>query len=400
MYFFLSAAQIKAGYPMTVQRNALKRHPTTLGVTVYTIYMVKPSTSSLFPPPAGKRHIHPRRRCPTALFGSLLFLAYTTTCVATFHFIASQVIPFLYELRMLLDWSCTATTLHLGEWYRLEDISGQLFLNRYKVKTMAEDTRQAGQAQPLKRKLLTGALLVVLLIFVLWCPLLIMSLVNDSALSNVPEEVKVSLSVNSYQPLFVMDTLASNVSIAGSDFRQLTHADMSGFVKTYKQPDVQRVLLSPLSKSLWDISPSSRTRLLEVLQDPEQPVQLTFSYTFTRKPRQGVAEKAEGRLVYAPKNSTLLRSSLYEALTSSKAVQLPRFFPSIYQLTDGDAATTGSGLPSPLGTFFGDAELQRLEDPNDDNREYWSLQQTSPHVVSEELWEAYLACLAYLAYLV
>jgi hypothetical protein len=368
---------------MTVQRNALKRHSTTLGVTIYSIYMVKPS------PPV---YFHPHIRFSTALFRFLLFLAYTITCVANFHIIASQAIPFLYELRMLLDWSCTATTLHLGEWYRMEDISGQLFLNRHKIQTMAEDTRQAGQAQPLKRKLLTGALLVVLLIFVLWCPLLIMSLVNDSALPNVPEEVRVSLSVNSYQPLFVMDTLASNVSIAASDFRQLAHADTSGFVKTYKQPDVQRILLSPLSKSLWDISPSSRTRLLEVLQDPEQPVQLTFSYVFIRKPRQGVAEKAEGRLVYAPKNGTLLRSSLYEALTSSKAVQLPRFFPSVYQLTDGDAATTGGGLPLPLGTFFADAELQRLEDPNDNNREYWSLQQTSPHVVSE-VGERPIACL-------
>ena len=295
-----------------------------------------------------------------------------------------QAIPFLYELRMLLDWSCTATTLQLGEWYRMEDISGQLFLNRYNIKSKEEDERQHGEPQPLKRKLLTGALLVVLLVFVLWFPLLIMSLVNDSAMPNVPEEVRVSLSVNSYQPLFVMDTLATNKSITSADFAQLNHADTSGFVKTYKDADVQRVLLSPLSKSLWDISPSSRLRLLEVLQDPNEPVQLTFTWAFTRKPRQGIAEVVEGRLVHAPANATVLRRELYEALTSSKTVQLPRLFPSVYQLSDSDSAGTGSSLPAPLGTYFADAELQRLEDPNDKAREYWSLKQSSKHLVRGE----------------
>lgn len=266
----------------------------------------------------------------------------------------------------------------------MEDISGQLYLNQYKVKSEASDTRAEGEPQPLKRKLLTGGLLVVLLIFVLWFPLLIMSLVNDRAQANVPDQVQVSLSINSYQPLFVMDTFATNVSITPADYKQLKSADKSGLIETYKQDDIQRTLLSPLSKSLWDISPSSRVRLLEVLRDPSQTVQLTFSWAFTRQARAGVAITADGNLAYVPKNATALRESLYQALQGNGQVHLPRLFPSIYQLSKLDAATFGARLPPSLGMLYGDAVLTRLEDPDDPKREYWSLRQVSPHVVRNE----------------
>ena len=38
-----------------------------------------------------------------------------------------SAIPFLYELRELLDWSCTATCLTLFDWLKLEDINTSLF---------------------------------------------------------------------------------------------------------------------------------------------------------------------------------------------------------------------------------------------------------------------------------
>jgi hypothetical protein len=40
-----------------------------------------------------------------------------------------RAIPFLYELRMMLDWTCTPTTLYLGDWIKLEDIFSGLYIN-------------------------------------------------------------------------------------------------------------------------------------------------------------------------------------------------------------------------------------------------------------------------------
>lgn len=44
-----------------------------------------------------------------------------------------QGIPFLYELRALLDWTCTATTLTWYNWLKLEDIRASLFIEQCKI---------------------------------------------------------------------------------------------------------------------------------------------------------------------------------------------------------------------------------------------------------------------------
>jgi hypothetical protein len=44
-------------------------------------------------------------------------------CVA-----CSQAVPFLYELRALLDWTCSATPLNWYQWLKLEDIRASLFV--------------------------------------------------------------------------------------------------------------------------------------------------------------------------------------------------------------------------------------------------------------------------------
>ena len=36
-------------------------------------------------------------------------------------------IPFIYEMRAILDWACTPTTLRLIEWLKLEDIRAWLY---------------------------------------------------------------------------------------------------------------------------------------------------------------------------------------------------------------------------------------------------------------------------------
>lgn len=54
-------------------------------------------------------------------------------------------IPFLYESRVLLDWACTTTTLSLGEWLKLEDITKQLFEVEVKRLDGIRDGRKPGE---------------------------------------------------------------------------------------------------------------------------------------------------------------------------------------------------------------------------------------------------------------
>ncbi len=69
--------------------------------------------------------------------------------VNTWGYLGLQVfcgLPFIYELRAVLDWSCTPTTLKLFDWLKLEDISTSLYFvtcDRY-----GREGRQLGDRQP------------------------------------------------------------------------------------------------------------------------------------------------------------------------------------------------------------------------------------------------------------
>ncbi len=41
-----------------------------------------------------------------------------------------QAVPFLYELRALLDWTCTSTSLGWYAWLKLEDVRSGLFIEQ------------------------------------------------------------------------------------------------------------------------------------------------------------------------------------------------------------------------------------------------------------------------------
>ncbi|PRW58918.1 piezo-type mechanosensitive ion channel-like protein isoform X1 [Chlorella sorokiniana] len=90
--------------------------------------------------------------------------------------IAFQVflaLPFVYELRLLLDWTCTATTLTLMDWFKLEDIAVSLYFVAWNRKLRA--TKRLGERQPRWLKLVQGLLLFAGLLLLLWVPLLLFS---------------------------------------------------------------------------------------------------------------------------------------------------------------------------------------------------------------------------------
>jgi hypothetical protein len=67
----------------------------------------------------------------------------------TWHLVGFQVfsaIPFLYELRALLDWTCTATSLSWYNWLKLEDVRTSLFLNECNIRARAR--RRLGERVP------------------------------------------------------------------------------------------------------------------------------------------------------------------------------------------------------------------------------------------------------------
>jgi piezo-type mechanosensitive ion channel component 1/2 len=65
-----------------------------------------------------------------------------------YTFVAYRAIPFVYELRTLLDWTITKTTLSFYEWLKLEDVYAQLFLVKCRVTSDKHWERNVGDKTP------------------------------------------------------------------------------------------------------------------------------------------------------------------------------------------------------------------------------------------------------------
>ena len=84
---------------------------------------------------------------------------------------------------------------HTTEWLKLEDVKEQLYINKRRLIVLIEDGRGLGQAQPWHTKFLAGVLLLALLIFVIWFPLLLISALTSNGQPNPPSQVCVCVCV-------------------------------------------------------------------------------------------------------------------------------------------------------------------------------------------------------------
>ncbi|KAK9858804.1 hypothetical protein WJX84_000839, partial [Apatococcus fuscideae] len=183
-------------------------------------------------------------------------------------------IPFLYELRAILDWACTPTTLRLNDWFKLEDINISLYTVAYDRMTRAR--KRLGQRQPRYSKLLQGGLLFFGLLFLLWAPLLIFSTGNPS-----------------YQ------------AVGG---QCLQHAGRSA--DDYGPSQVQLLCASEDSDRFWHVPPPAAEALQDILS--RQEVVMAFAWAVLRS--NPAVSSHGGPLCQGTTNVTLSPQSQQELL--------------------------------------------------------------------------------------
>ena len=109
-------------------------------------------------------------------------------------------VPFLFELRSLLDWSIFDTTLSFFQWMKLEDIYRNVY--QVKCKRKAENTSNWYDKQSWWKKNLVGAIAFIGLIALLWFPLFLLSSANPTNQPNQVVEATFEISVGGYSPFY------------------------------------------------------------------------------------------------------------------------------------------------------------------------------------------------------
>eukprot|EP00818_Percolomonas_sp_WS_P004631 CAMPEP_0117435806 /NCGR_PEP_ID=MMETSP0759-20121206/675_1 /TAXON_ID=63605 /ORGANISM="Percolomonas cosmopolitus, Strain WS" /LENGTH=2580 /DNA_ID=CAMNT_0005227373 /DNA_START=333 /DNA_END=8074 /DNA_ORIENTATION=+ len=204
-------------------------------------------------------------------------------------FTVYRAIPFLFEMKTLIDWTFTPTTFNYYNWMKLEDIRATLFVRKYINSSKRSSGRQTGETTSLITKLFAGFLLFVLLSLILFFPLFFFSNVNPALQYNWVNEVELEITVAGWTPMYVNTFRVLNPESKAIEWSQYagkyaTDRDFRDFEEFEK---IQAITLSPFSDIYWQISAPSRRELMEALRtnDPQigdGNLGLSFAYTFRR----------------------------------------------------------------------------------------------------------------------
>ncbi|XP_034474344.1 piezo-type mechanosensitive ion channel component [Drosophila innubila] len=235
-------------------------------------------------------------------------------------------IPFLYELRTILDWVCIDSTMTIFDWLKMEDIFSNIYLIRCTRQSETDFPAMRAQKKAAISKLIMGGTVVLLIVICIWGPLCLFALGNAVGTSNVPYQVSLSIRIGPYDPIYTTNNYDSIFEIDSKMYGDMTSAfakqsnkkEALPFLAGYDPTDVAAVRLAGNSPSLWNIAPPDKQRLTNDLRNNHTLI-ARFSYSLTRKaPAKGLKENVGDEHIIKLDESFQGRTALINMLNETQ----------------------------------------------------------------------------------
>ncbi|XP_050591064.1 piezo-type mechanosensitive ion channel component isoform X6 [Bombus affinis] len=228
-----------------------------------------------------------RQGYPTRILGNFLCKKYSIVNYVLFK--VFMLVPFLFELRAVMDWIWTDTSMTIMDWFKMEDI----FANIYQIKCMRGVETDFPQPRGVKKKQMSKYLIgggaLFFMIGLIWFPLLLFALGGTVGVSNLPYDVSMKIRIGPYEPIYSMSAQSSSIiEYDETDFTRFSNLYARDrpavtFLENYIHSDVAAVRLSGFSRKLWSISPPDLDRLITELEDNSTTVVIHVEWTVSRK---------------------------------------------------------------------------------------------------------------------
>uniref|UniRef100_A0A671WIF6 Piezo type mechanosensitive ion channel component 1 (Er blood group) n=1 Tax=Sparus aurata TaxID=8175 RepID=A0A671WIF6_SPAAU len=292
-------------------------------------------------------------RCgyPTRILGNFLTKKYNH--LNLFLFQGFRLVPFLVELRAVMDWVWTDTTLSLSNWMCVEDIYANIFIIKCSRETEKKYPQPKGQKKKKIVKYGMGGLIIFFLICIIWFPLLFISLVRSVVgVVNHPIDVTVTVKLGGYEPLFTMSVQQQSIkAFTETEYDKLTkkfgdNAVAMQFITLYNYEDIVKAQIEGSSGSVWRISPPSRKEVIKELLG-QADLTLRLAWNFQRDlNRGGTVEHTFDKHSIDLQPGNPVRADLASLLVGNRTepVLVPNMFPNYIRAPNGAEAKPVSQL--------------------------------------------------------
>ncbi|XP_065617069.1 piezo-type mechanosensitive ion channel homolog [Quercus suber] len=196
-----------------------------------------------------------------------------------------RALPFLYELRCVLDWSCTATSLTMYDWLKLEDIHASLFLVKCDA-VLNRAKHKQGERQTKMTKCCNGICLFFILICVIWAPMLMYSSGNPTNIANPVKDASVQIDIKTVSGRLTLYQTTLCEKIPWDKFNDDIDLDPQSFWDTYNENDIQLICCQADASILWLVPSVVQTRFIQSL-DWDTDMDIIFTWVLTRDRPKG-----------------------------------------------------------------------------------------------------------------
>lgn len=201
-----------------------------------------------------------------------------------------KAIPFIWEMKVIIDWTVTSTCLDLFQWFKLDDAYNTLYYN--KEQSDDRKSRPEYQQRASWEKVFKGFCFAIGIIIIILAPIFLFSGINPIMMTNPVKAGLLTIDLelistgNSYR---IFETHASSIN-------PLTKTDDASW-RLYFEPqsnqidysDMQKLQFNTYSETQWTISPPSLKKFINdfksISKDKTKETEIVnfkAQWTFTR----------------------------------------------------------------------------------------------------------------------